>query len=341
MQHTGTRIQALLPLVFHPLTMVRRAAAIFLAPLIFLPACQLADASLPRPPPADSNSDAPPSLALGLFVQFTATHHLPMPHREEPLKALATSAEHTFTSELLGERNPEKMHLVRVLVSLGALARAARAQADEDAWLRSGSYRCQHLRKLLDKPPSALVLISLGSSRSFPASTSSVAAWRCYAYYSSRGAGDIEVPYEVTRCLAATCQLNDADNRAVYDWGNATSAPTADKQVAAITALHSRCFGPEATACVLSADCGVSAMARVLCKPPTTRQGFPAWLAALQLLTYALPGTFLCASEVFELLAAMVPSVVAIVARWSPGAPAQSAQSASEVRVLETRALGF
>jgi hypothetical protein len=176
LSHSEGRIKALLPLTFHPISMVRRATAIFLAPLLFLPACRLADSTVPQPLPSSNASTAPSRVSLRLYALFWATHYLPLPHEDLELpppgatsagaqQGTGTAADQLEESrhkdtrlvkdtagELLEEGAHEKTHLVGLLLSLGKLTAAARARASSEEW-ELLSCRCSHMCKLLDCLP--------------------------------------------------------------------------------------------------------------------------------------------------------------------------------------------
>jgi hypothetical protein len=156
---TGGRIQALLPLVFHPLSMVRRATAIFLAPLVFLPACRLADDTIPHHV-TTSNATADLSrVKLQLYTLFTSSHYLPLQHVElnlPPRGAASGGAQpgKSAAAELLEEQSNGKTHMVGLLIGLGKLTAAAKVRASPDEWY-SLSSRCSQMCKLLDCLPGA------------------------------------------------------------------------------------------------------------------------------------------------------------------------------------------
>lgn len=137
-------------------------------------------------------------------------------------------------------------------------------------------------------------------------------------------AGDIDVPYESTRALAASFHLNDTPARADALWAVCNSDSGPDALAAALRALLALCLSPQATCAVHAAPRALPALLAALSSPPTSRQAFESWLTLLALLRHALasPASAVATSNVFKLLVAVVPGVVAVLARWSPGAPA-------------------
>jgi hypothetical protein len=179
LSHADGRIKALLPLTFHPISMVRRATAVFLAPLLFLPACRLADSTASHGLTSSKASTAPSRVSLRLYALFSSTHYLPLPHVDlelpppgvakagvqqgrcsaaDQLKEYGHKDTHLVTgtaAELLEEGAHEKVHLVGLLLSLGKLTAAARARASPEEWELLSS-RCSHMCKLLDCLPGAI-----------------------------------------------------------------------------------------------------------------------------------------------------------------------------------------
>jgi hypothetical protein len=73
-----------------------------------------------------------------------------------------------------------------------------------------------------------------------------------------------------------------------------------------------------------------------------SRQAFESWLTLLALLRHALASPAVATGNIFELLVAAVPGVVAVLARWSPGAAAGGSTGAlKEVLPLSSSWDGF
>lgn len=155
------RLQELLPLVFHPFTMVRRAMATFLTPLLFRPACRLADAL------ADDGGAAQPQLTLVLYANFVSSHHFPIATRAMPLPAtqaqLADAVGGALAS-LLGPEGREKTRLVGLVLGLNRLFDEAelRAAADEGS---STSSLAAHALSLLARLPGAALSAVVACSK--------------------------------------------------------------------------------------------------------------------------------------------------------------------------------
>jgi hypothetical protein len=144
-------------------------------------------------------------------------------------------------------------------------------------------------------------------------------------------AGDVDIPYETTRSLAATFHLNNVADRSSFSWDDAASATNPDAQAAAITTLHGLCLSHDLTIAAFSSPSCLSSLVHMLSRPPSSRHGFPSWLALLALLRHAMAGSVIASNNMLEVLAAMVPAVVSVVARWSPGTKHCSQEEAVEV----------
>ena len=146
------RLQGLLPLVFHPLTMVRRAMATFLAPLLFLPPCRLADPSQSCPELLAAENNSGSARQLKLFEPFVASHYLPLPSQAMPMPPMAMPAADAdgAAATLLGANGHDKIHLVGLLLSLSKLVALAQERAlhGND---QSSTLTC--MGELLDKLP--------------------------------------------------------------------------------------------------------------------------------------------------------------------------------------------
>jgi hypothetical protein len=168
--HSTGRLQALLPLIFHPLTMIRRATAVFLAPILFLPPCQLADPSLPHPPPPaapDLDLAVHPSPPISLYATFTSSHYLPIRSRPlelPPAESAPPQPNGGVVASLLGAQGQDKIHMVGLLLSLGKLVDVATLHAaassspltgGEGEDTERGRYRC--MQELLDHLPGAVL----------------------------------------------------------------------------------------------------------------------------------------------------------------------------------------
>ena len=148
------RLPALMPLVFHPLTMVRRAIATFLTPVIFLPPCQLADPSMPSGScDGDAASPAASAHSIEIFAPFTASHYLPMPSVALPLpvRAAESAACDSAAASLLGSDGRDKLHMVGLLLSLGQIVDLTDRSASDG----SAEARMRAMRELLDHLPGA------------------------------------------------------------------------------------------------------------------------------------------------------------------------------------------
>lgn len=125
---TDRMMKSVPPLIFHPLTMVRRAVAIFLAPLLFVPAMRLIITDLQA-----SWNDCQHTASIPLFAGFRDRYYVPFPVKEIPLGSLAVETatgdregeDCNMISELLGDEGRRKMRLVQLLVSLGRLQKCS------------------------------------------------------------------------------------------------------------------------------------------------------------------------------------------------------------------------
>jgi hypothetical protein len=114
------RIFTLLPLVFHPITMARRGLAVFLTPIIFLPAVNL----MTSEHHIDSvQSDATPSISL--FPAFNEICHMPLDVIQYcAAPALPSGVDDTSCEEtvrFLSHEKHEVVQLVFFLLSVGKL----------------------------------------------------------------------------------------------------------------------------------------------------------------------------------------------------------------------------
>jgi hypothetical protein len=163
--HADGRLQALLPLVFHPLTMVRRAMATFLAPILFLPPCQLADPSLPHAASeyGSAPADAPSSAPLALYATFLSSHYLPVASRaiELPAASPGPSSKDSAAAGLLGPEGQDKIHMVGLLLGLVKLVALAeqRAQGSSEAEHQISTLAC--MQNLLKNVPGELTCMPL------------------------------------------------------------------------------------------------------------------------------------------------------------------------------------
>lgn len=122
--HMENLMKSVLPLAFHPLTMMRRAVAVFLAPLLFIPMMQLIKADIFVHVGAIQRTATLPVTPL-----LQQHYYVPFPVKETSLDSAAatgsTAAEaekdHGMVAELIGEQGSQKMHLVQLLISLGKL----------------------------------------------------------------------------------------------------------------------------------------------------------------------------------------------------------------------------
>lgn len=121
---TDTMMKSVPALIFHPLTMVRRAVAIFLAPLLFLPAMRLITPDLQA-----QLDDRQLTVSLPLCAAFRDRYYVPFPVKQIPLGSLAVQTATTdlegedcnMISEFFGDEGRRKMRLVQLLVSMGKL----------------------------------------------------------------------------------------------------------------------------------------------------------------------------------------------------------------------------
>lgn len=124
MEHTDRMLKSVLPLMFHPLTMVRRAVAVFLAPLLFLPAMWLIQPDFLPP-----QSHVKRTASLPLTATFQGNYYVPFPVTEVSLSSAPLDTgpmplggnDSSMIAELLGEEGQSKLHMVQLLVSLGRL----------------------------------------------------------------------------------------------------------------------------------------------------------------------------------------------------------------------------
>ena len=137
------------------------------------------------------------------------------------------------------------------------------------------------------------------------------------------------MPYETTRALVATLHLNSTTARARHGWDAVASSALPSDLAAALAAVHAQCTCSHATAAAFGAPEALPALCGALGQPPASRQAFPPWLEALGLLQRGLAApAALPTDAVFQLLAAIVPGVVAVLARWSPGSAAEATRAA-------------
>jgi hypothetical protein len=115
-----------LPLVFHPSTMVRRAIAFFLAPLVFLPTAE-------RMSPCTVQARTPQA-AIPLFPIFHRHYHMPLPVAQVPLHVhrhgdktlVRTSVDWEAcgtANDLLDKEKHQQTQMVFRLLSVGKLVR--------------------------------------------------------------------------------------------------------------------------------------------------------------------------------------------------------------------------
>jgi hypothetical protein len=142
-----------------------------------------------------------------------------------------------------------------------------------------------------------------------------------------RFVGGIDIPNETTRSLAATFHLNHVASRSSFSWDDAASAINPDAQVTALATLHSLCLSHDRTIAAFAGSSCLSALVRMLARPPTSRHGFPSWHALLALLRHAMAGNVIAPRGIMEVFAAIVPAVVSVVARWSPGSRSGSQEA--------------
>ena len=153
------RLPPLLPLIFHPLTMVRRAIAVFLTPLLFLPPCQLIDPAVVRPRSgSDGAAAASASSSIALFTPFTATHYLPLPSASLPLPPSSDQApaHSSVIASLLSCEGQDKIHMVGLLLSLKRLVgHVVRGVPDGDADAKANA-----MSRLLDHLPGVRTMLA-------------------------------------------------------------------------------------------------------------------------------------------------------------------------------------
>lgn len=133
--HGPTRLCELTPLIFHPLTMVRRAVCVFLAPIIFLPPCQLVDDTLPAHQQHHQSQKAArgqeeqlaDACHIALYEPFIAAHHLPVPSVTLVLPALSSSS--ADAGALVGVADSGSIGRIRLLLSLQQLLTLAQQRA--------------------------------------------------------------------------------------------------------------------------------------------------------------------------------------------------------------------
>lgn len=149
--------------------------------------------------------------------------------------------------------------------------------------------------------------------------TSAAAATVMTAGAIFRHAADVDVPSEARRAMVATLQLHDLDAVARRLWDAAAVACTPEAQIQALDALRAACFSAEYAGAVVACGAETGALARLVTAPPTRMTGLPPWLALTALLQAGHPTGALSPQQLYELLTAVVPASVSVLARWTPG----------------------
>lgn len=139
-------------------------------------------------------------------------------------------------------------------------------------------------------------------------------------------AGDIDLSYPVQQAIVATLDLNDVTKLAKRAVSELECEGHASHE-AALAQLLALSVSDLATRAVFdSPGCAIT-LRQALGTPPTSQQGFSAWLLLLEVLHRALRAHALDAAALYGALTAFVPAAIALLARWSPGSASGPAMS--------------
>eukprot|EP00892_Ulva_mutabilis_P007023 jgi/Ulvmu1/4693/UM002_0424.1 len=292
---TERLLTSVLPLGFHPLTMMRRAVAVFLAPLLFIPVTELINADL-----FQDVDGVQREAMLTLTPILKKSYYFPFPVREicsisvagDDFAATQDGEDHGMVAELLGEEGSQKLRLVQLLVALGKLMNHVQGRDERDPENPRDSMNIA--QRLHHQVKRCLNLLDASAE---------------------------ELPADAARNLKQTLQLNLTQERAHGLW-HALQGCCSDRSMRAL--LSELCQLPLSrplSAVVASSRGASTCMLAAFVSPPALSGLYERhiWLHLTRHLLHC--GARGMVSDTLQaLVSRIVPAAVSMLARWCQGA---------------------